>query len=197
MDTPMERTGHPPVYTHRKPPLPETPEQLRARIPGWGADLDPADRPSYPREIAAETGAHWDLPEPQPERGERERSMEHGMLTPVFGTAQPLHGLSGVVRRYAYRRHSEGKAAHWLLLMAADRVDVAEHVLRSFVTLRPDNPITETGIGAELEHGASRFGQGRSDLRHQAIDPVVNGAPWVAGALAAAWAVRRVARRAG
>lgn len=24
-------------------------EELRARIPGWGADLDPADRPSVPR----------------------------------------------------------------------------------------------------------------------------------------------------
>lgn len=55
-------------YRAEKPPLPETPEQLRARIPGWGADLDPADRPSYPRERTdLETGAHWDLPEQQPE----------------------------------------------------------------------------------------------------------------------------------
>ena len=37
-------------YTADKPPLPETPDQLRARIPGWGADLDPKDRPSVPRE---------------------------------------------------------------------------------------------------------------------------------------------------
>ncbi|MEV7431697.1 hypothetical protein AB0N29_18940 [Nocardioides sp. NPDC092400] len=192
----LGRSEHPPVYTRRKPPLPETPEQLRARIPGWGADLDPADRPSYPREVAAETGARWDLPERQPEHGERERSIEHGMLTPVFGTAQPLHGLSGAVRRYAYRRHSEGKAAHWLLLLAADRVDVAENVVRSFATLRPDNPVTETGIRAEVSHGRSRFGAGRSDIRHQAVDPVVNGAPWVAGALGAAWVVRRLARAA-
>ncbi|MDN4161832.1 hypothetical protein [Nocardioides abyssi] len=185
----------PPVYTHRKPPLRETPDQLRARIPGWGADLDPADRPSYPREIDADTGAHWDLPERQPEHGARERSIEHMMLTPVFGTAQPLHGLSGAIRRYAYQRHSEGKAMHWLALLAADRVDVVENVARSIVTGHPDNPLTETGLTAELRHGRSRFGSGRSDLRHQAVDPVVNGAPWVAGALAAAWAVRRVARR--
>ncbi|MBC9735249.1 hypothetical protein [Nocardioides marmotae] len=191
----MERTDPRPVYTRRKPPLPETPEQLRARIPGWGVDLDPADRPSYPREIAAETGARWDLPEPQPEHGERERSIEHAMLTPVFGTAQPLHGLSGAVRRYAYRRHSEGKAMHWLLLLAADRVDVVEHVVGSLATTRPDDPLTETGLGAEVAHGRSRFGRGRSDLRHQAIDPLVNGAPWVAGALGATWAVRRLVRR--
>ena len=37
------------TYTAAKPPLPETPEQLRARIPGWGVDLDPADRPSHPK----------------------------------------------------------------------------------------------------------------------------------------------------
>ncbi len=34
----------------------------------------------------------------------RERSIEHGMLPPVFGTAQPLHGVSGAIRRHAYRR---------------------------------------------------------------------------------------------
>src|SRR3712207_1941086 len=102
------------TYTAAKPQLPETPEQLRVRIPGWGVDLDPRDRPSVPREVFAPeaTGAHWDLPEQQPERRPRERSIEHGRLTPVFGTAQPLKGLSGAVRRYSYRRFSEGRAAH-------------------------------------------------------------------------------------
>jgi hypothetical protein len=33
----------------------------------------------------------------------RERSIEHEFLTPVFGTSTPPRGLSGVVRRYAYR----------------------------------------------------------------------------------------------
>ena len=37
-------------YTAEKPPLPETSDQLRARIPGWGVDLDPKDRPSVPQE---------------------------------------------------------------------------------------------------------------------------------------------------
>src|SRR5690606_38750047 len=92
-------------------------DALRARIPGWGADLDPADRPSYPREVydPAATGAHWDLPEAQPELRPRERSVEHARLTPVFGTSAPLHGASGAVRRLAYRRFSEGRAAHWFL----------------------------------------------------------------------------------
>src|SRR3954467_7116755 len=96
-------------YTPHKPPLAESPEQLRARIPGWGADLDPADRPSYPKLALREdlTGARWEFPERQPETWPRERSMEHAFLTPVFGTAQPLKGLSGAIRKYSYARFSE------------------------------------------------------------------------------------------
>jgi hypothetical protein len=37
------------AYTPEKPPLAESSDQLRARIPGWGVDLDPADRPSVPK----------------------------------------------------------------------------------------------------------------------------------------------------
>lgn len=183
-------------YRAEKPPLPETPDELRARIPGWGADLDPADRPSYPREVLdpTATGAHWDLPEDQPGGSGRERSIEHARLTPVFGTAQPLRGLAAPVRRYAYARHSEAKAAHWLLLIAADRLDVAEHVARSFVSRRPDNPITQTGIRAEPTHGGLRSRHGRSDVRHQVVDPIVNGAPWAFGAYAAWRAVRALRR---
>src|SRR3954453_14345228 len=103
------------VYTAQKPPLPESPEELRARIPGWGVDLDPKDRPSSPKLQDREdlTGAHWDFPDRQPETVPRERSIEHAFLTPVFGTTAPLKGLSGVIRRYSYARFSEGRAAHW------------------------------------------------------------------------------------
>ncbi len=126
------------AYTADKPPLAESTEQLRARIPGWGVDLDPQDRPSVPRERfdPDATGAHWDFPERQPEKWPRERSIEHAMLTPVFGTSCPPKGLSGVIRRYSYAKYSEARAAHWLLLMAADRVDTLESTLRSFLTLR-------------------------------------------------------------
>lgn len=184
-------------YTADKPPLPETPEQLRARIPGWGADLDPADRPSYPREVRGlETGAHWDLPEQQPEERPRERSIEHARLTPVFGTAVPLKGLSGVIRRYAYRRFSEGRAAHWLLLIAADRVDAVESHLASFATTRPDNPVTETGVLAETSHHPLRSRAGRVDVRHQVLDPIVVVGPWVLAGFVVYRGVRAVVRRA-
>jgi hypothetical protein len=193
-------SNNPPTYTAQKPPNPETSEQLRARIPGWGADLDPADRPSVPRERfdPGATGAHWEFPERQPEKWPRERSIEHAMLTPVFGTSCPPKGLSGAIRRYSYRRYSEGRAAHWLLLVAADRVDAWESHLRSFASLRPDNPITETGVRAEFtRHGlASRFGRRRTDVGHQGLDPVIVAGPWLAAAGVAAAGVRALRRRA-
>ena len=184
------------VYTADKPPVAETSEQLRARIPGWGVDLNPKDRPSVPRERFDPdlSGAHWDFPERQPEKWPRERSIEHKFLTPVFGTSCPPKGVSGAIRKYAYRRFSEGRAAHWMLLMAADRVDSTGSHLRSFLTLRPDNPITETGVVSEFSrHGiASRKNKKRADLVHQPLDAVVVGAPWV---FVGGVAYRRLRRR--
>ncbi len=185
-------------YTPDKPPLVESSEELRARIPGWGADLDPRDRPSVPRMRLDPnlSGAHWDFPERQPEARPRERSIEHERLTPVFGTTCPPKGLSGVMRRYAYERFSEARAAHWMILLAADRVDALESHLRSFTTLHPDNPITETGVLSELSHHgiASRFGSKRADLAHQPLDPVIVAAPWVLGGGVAYLALRGMAR---
>jgi hypothetical protein len=186
------------AYTAQKPPAPETSEQLRARIPGWGADLDPADRPSVPREQFDPnlSGAHWEFPERQPEKWPRERSIEHAFLTPVFGTSCPPHGVSGAIRRYSYAKYSEGRAAHWLLLLAADRVDTLGSALRSFATLRPDNPITETGIRAEVTHHGlkSRRGQKRVDLVHQPLDILIVAGPWIAAGVATYAAFRRLSR---
>src|SRR3954451_1920949 len=180
------------AYVPDLPRMRETPEQLRARIPGWGADLDPADRPSHPKLHYApdRTGAHWDFPERQPERGSRERSIEHAFLTPVFGTAQPLKGVSGAVRRLAYRRFSEGRLAHWLLLIVGDRIDAWGSHLRSFASGRPDVPAS--GLRGELTGGGLRSRRGRSDTRHHLIDPVVVAGPWVAGAAVTYTGVRRL-----
>ncbi|MCW2526411.1 MAG: hypothetical protein JWM76_1271 [Pseudonocardiales bacterium] len=120
------------------------------------------------------------------------------MLTPVFGTSCPPHGLSGTIRRLSYRRYSEARAAHWLLLLLADRVDSGTSTLRSFATTTPDNPITETGIRAEWTHHGlrSRRKQNRADIKHQWMDPVVVLAPWVARIAAVTFAVRTLRRRA-
>jgi hypothetical protein len=188
-------TDVPSAYVRDKRTATPSRDELRARIPGWGVDLDPADRPSGRRlDYAPDTtGAHWDFPERQPEKWPRERSVEHAFVTPVFGTAQPLKGLSGQIRRFSYARYGEGRVGHWLLLILADRVDAWEEHLRSFTTSRPDNPITETGIRSEVTHGGlrSRFASPRTDWRHQLIDPVVVGGPWV---LAAGLTLRRASR---
>jgi hypothetical protein len=183
------------AYTAEKPQLTESSDQLRARIPGWGVDLDPKDRPSVPRERFEPTGAHWEFPERQPEKWPRERSIEHKFLTPVFGTSCPPKGLSGVLRKVAYARYSEGRAAHWLILLAADRVDAIESHLTSFASLHPDNPVTETGVLSEFSrHGlSSRLGKGRADGVHQALDPIVVAGPWVLAGYVAYRVGRRVA----
>src|ERR687893_2509007 len=185
------------AYVPDLPTMRETAEQLRARIPGWGVDLDPADRPSYPklRYAPESTGAHWRFPDRQSGAEGRERSIEHAFVTPVFGTAQPLHGASGRIRGLAYRRFSEARLAHWLLLIAGDRVDAWGSHLRSFASLHPDNPVTETGVLSELSaRGSSR--SGRSDRRHHLLDPVVVAGPWVAAAGVAVLGARRLVQRA-
>ncbi len=192
------------AYTADRPHPNPSAEELRARIPGWGIDLDPADRPSHPklRYDPAASGAHWDFPERQVEEQPRERSMEHAFVTPVFGTAQPLRGLSGRIRRYSYARFSEARAAHWLLLIAADRVDFLESRVSALAEGKPDNPFTETGISAEWKYHGLRSRTGRNgnrvDKAHAWMDPLLVAAPWLGGAalaLAGSSVLRRATRR--
>jgi hypothetical protein len=189
------------AYTAKRPPNAMSSEELRARIPGWGADLDPKDRPSVPREQfdPSRNGAHWDFPERQPEKWPRERSVEHQFLTPVFGTSSPPRGISGMMRKRAYRRYSEARAAHWLILIAADRVDSVESSLRSLLTRHPDNPLTELGVRSEFSHHGikSRLGKKRADLTHQPLDPIIVTAPWAIRLCLAFLGVKALVARIG
>ena len=168
-------------------------DELRQRIPGWGTQLNP-DSDSNSKAQPVDTGAHWEFPERQPEAMPRERSIEHESLTPVFGTAQPLHEASGAVRRLAYGRYSEGSTAHWLLLVLADRIDASGAHARSMISLRPDNPITQTGILSEAHKHpiSSRFRAHRADTRHMWMDPVIVGAPWIVAGAGLALAIKKV-----
>ena len=182
------------AYLAEKPQAARSSDELRATIPGWGVDLKPADRPAVPEERfdPGATGAHWKFPERQPERWHRERSPEHRFLTPVFGTACPPKGLSGVIRRFAYR-FSEGRTIHWLLLMGADRIDVLESRAQAFLTGRPDSRIRESGVLSEFTHGGlrSRFGRHRADVKHHWIDAAAFLAPYMALAAGAYYLGRR------
>ncbi len=184
-------------YTANQPPKVLITDELKARIPGWGVDLNPLDRPSVPRERRdLITGAHWEFPERQEEKVPRERSVEHQMLPPVFGTTCPPKGLSGVIRRRAYT-YSEGRAAHWLLLILGDRVDAWESHVRSLASGRPDNPVTESGVFAEFRNHPVISRKGRkADLAHVWMDPVIVFGPWVGAAAAVVLSGRALARAA-
>jgi hypothetical protein len=185
------------AYTAQKPDIAFPITQLRSTIVGWGADLDPKDRPAVPKERfnPGGTGAHWQFPERQIPRYRREKSTEHKFLTPVFGTSCPPRGLSGLIRRYAYTL-SEGRSAHWALLVFADRVDVIEGAITGLLRGRPDNPFAEMGLKAEItRHGyRSRVGKHRADLSHLPVDVLMFAGKGVALVLAGL-ALRRAIQR--
>jgi hypothetical protein len=96
-----------------------------------GIDLDPSRRPGVPRERQP---ASWPNTRYPPSRQQTAPSVpKHGRpgkrMPPVYGTAVPLHGLSGLVRKTAYR-YPDHWARHWTLLLFADRVDSWERRTR-------------------------------------------------------------------
>ena len=117
-----------------------------SNIPGWGADLDRANRPAVPMEHAPPRlqGVHWDKPAQQPQTVEILHSIEGPPITPVFGTSAPPSGLSGMIRRRAFRR-SESDVRHWMLLLMADRVNVVEGLLQDATASRK---VRNLAIGA-------------------------------------------------
>lgn len=125
-----------------------------AAIPGWGMDADPENDPTYPiRHIEGQQlrGLAWTRPEQQHPDVEILRSIEHNRLPAVVGTATPPSGLSGVIRRIAFRR-SESDWLHWLLLMGADRINVVEGVIDDIAHGTLPNIPVEMGVRAEWRH---------------------------------------------
>jgi hypothetical protein len=99
-------------------------------IPGWGADARLENRPGVPHETDPPMPiGNMSLIAPVQQVNARPTAKSaQKPLTPVYGTSIPLHGLSGVVRRIAYRI-PDYKMRHWGLLLLADRIDLWEHRL--------------------------------------------------------------------
>ncbi|HSH44258.1 MAG TPA: hypothetical protein VK966_00245 [Longimicrobiales bacterium] len=141
----------------------------------WSTSRPPAvdspdARPGVPmtaRPSPAE-GATWQRPAYQA-GGEDHLHRAGHELTPVWGSAQPPHGLSGLMRRVAYRI-PEHFARHWLLLLVADRVDVLEDRIGEAMA----EPMERIGFdaGARLARG--------------------NPLAVLAGAVVGAWIVKKV-----
>jgi hypothetical protein len=105
-------------------------QKAEKNILGWGVDADKSVRPNYPMWKIPEqgTGAHWKVPEQQPNFRDF-YSIERPGPTKVFGSSVPPSGLSGLVRKYAFKKYSESHWEHWLLLMFADRIGVFEGIV--------------------------------------------------------------------
>lgn len=135
-------------------------------IPGWGIDADPRNDPTYPmRHVDQQQGRglHWARPVQQHPTVEILQSIEYNRLPAVVGTSTPPSGLSGVIRRYAFRR-SESDWWHWLLLLGADRINMVEGIVEDLAGGRVPNIPGEMGLRAEWQHNkkglAAKIGVG-------------------------------------
>lgn len=125
-----------------------------ARITGWGVDADPKNDPTYPmkdRTAGEQQGYSWERPPQQPIDIEVLHSNERPNVTAVFGTATPPAGVSGIIRRIAFR-YSESSYGHWLPLMLADRVNAGEGILDDLTHGHVPNILEEMGWKVEWRH---------------------------------------------
>ncbi|UFH56289.1 hypothetical protein [Spirosoma sp. KNUC1025] len=134
----------------------ETTAKAYAHIPGWGIDADPKNDPTYPIRHrldgpANEKGYTWERPEQQPVDIEILHSNERPNVSAVFGTSVPPSGLSGQIRRFAFR-FSESEYGHWLPLLLADRVNVVEGIIDDLKQSHIPNIFAEKGMKADLKY---------------------------------------------
>ncbi len=126
----------------------------RTQLKGWGIDADPKNDPTYPmrhRTDQDHAGYSWERPTQQPIDIEVLHSNERPNVSAVFGTASPPSGLSGVIRRFAFK-YSENSYLHWLPLILADRVNVVEGVLDDLVHGHVPNIFVEKGYKAQWKY---------------------------------------------
>lgn len=123
-------------------------------INGWGIDADPQNEPTYP--MKNWTGddhkrSNYTRPTQQPMSVEILHSNERPTVSAVFGTVSPPSGLSGMLRRFAFK-YSEESLKHWFALVMADRINVVEGIVDDFKHGTVPNILKEKGMNAAWEH---------------------------------------------
>lgn len=123
-------------------------------IKGWGIDADPENEPTYP--IKHYTGddhkrLNWERPVQQEFSQEILMSIERPSRSAVVGETVPPKGLSGLLRRYAFK-HSESEYGHWLPLLLADRINEWEGIFEDIVSGKIPNVFAEKGGKAAWTH---------------------------------------------
>lgn len=144
MSTSMTTASKPPVMV--EPP----------GIPGWGVDADPVNNPTYPYRDRSKDdhSGTWQRPARQQTDVEILQSIEHRQRPAVVGTSTPPTGLSGAMRRLAFRK-SESNLLHWMLLLGADRINMVEGVANDLRQARVPNIAREMGVRAAWQHNRS------------------------------------------
>jgi hypothetical protein len=125
-----------------------------SQVKGWGVDANPKNDPTYPmknRNNGEHAGYSWERPTQQETTVEILHSNERPNFSATFGTSTPPSGLSGVIRREAFK-FSENSYGHWLPLMLADRIGVVEGVVNDLARGHVPNIFGEMGLKAEWEH---------------------------------------------
>ena len=141
-------------------------------IPGWNTDADQDNEPTYP--IKHYTGddhqrTNWQRPTQQRVSVELLKSIERPTPSAVFGTPQPPSGLSGKLRRKAFK-FTESEYGHWLNLLLADRINVVEGFIDDFKRGHIPNIFAEKGWAADWKHNP------RAIIRKVLIATVVTAA---------------------
>jgi hypothetical protein len=125
-----------------------------AHIKGWGVDANPQNEPTYPmKNYTGDDHKRLNCRKPvlQTVTSEVRHSNERPGVSAVFGTSVPPSGLSGRLRRYAFR-HSESSYGHWLPLLLADRINVWEGVISDLRRGKIPNVLAELGVRAEWKY---------------------------------------------
>jgi hypothetical protein len=125
-----------------------------ATVNGWGVDADERNDPTYPCRVRGDDPGPdkaWVRPTQQRPDVEVLRSIEHNRMPSVVGTSTPPKGVSGAIRRAAFR-YSESDWTHWLMLLGADRVNVVEGILDDLGHGTIPNIPAEMGIRSAWRH---------------------------------------------
>jgi hypothetical protein len=134
-------------------------ERSYDHIKGWGIDANPMDVPAYPMKHRTENdnkGMIWQRPSQQVPTVEVLHSNERPTLSAVFGTPNPPTGLSGEIRRFAFK-YSESKIQHWIALLIADRINMFEGIADDFKKGHVPNIFAELGGKSEIKHNPKGF----------------------------------------
>lgn len=176
------------AYTPERPRLTDSKDQLRARIPGWDADLDPKDRPSVPK-LRFDRESVWRAlglsrtPAREVAEGEVHRAqVPHPCLRYVLPAEGPV------------RPHPQGRLPQ--VQRGPRRPLAAPAGRRPGRRLGEPPPLVPDLAPGQPDHragGAQRVrpprphlanGKKRADVVHAPLDPILVAGPWlVAGGL--------------